>query len=503
MLKFNTNNICCYIAALLNKITKNITLLQNQLLNIHKKFIIHMEQDDQHFDRKVLLAVTIISNFLTPMMGAAVNVALPKIAEELNLTAIGQAWITTAYLLTAVIFLVPFGKIGDMFGRKKIFLWGNVLFMLSTFLCAFAVSDAMLIASRLIQGIGGAMIAGTSMAIIMLAFPLEQRGKIIGYNIASVYAGLAFAPIIGGFLTQYLGWRSLFFVSGFFGILISLSIFFKIKAEWVDKTNEKFDFMGSIILAISIVSLMVGFSKLPNFSHVVLTLIGIIGLVGFGWFESKIKNPVLNIELFTHNRNFAFANLTALINYAATFAVTFVVSLYLQYAKGLSPRDAGAMLVAQPFTMSLVSTIAGRLSDKRDPHILASIGMSIIVVGLFLLSFLQQATSNYYIIGSLLILGVGFGLFSSPNTNTAMSTVDRKFYGIASATLGTMRSMGMMFSMAIATLASYLFVGDNKITTTNLPEYLQSVQVVFIIFSVLCFIGVFTSLMGFKKSSTI
>jgi len=462
-----------------------------------------MNQENQRFDRRVLLAVTITSNFINPMMGAAVSVALPRIAIDLDLTATGQAWVTTAYLLTAAIFLVPFGKIGDMFGRKKIFLYGNIIFMLATFVCAVASSEVLLIAARLVQGFGGAMIVSTSMALVMLAFPPQERGKIIGYNVAAVYAGLAFAPIIGGLLTQYLGWRSLFTMSGIFGILISLAILFKIKAEWVEKNEDKFDYIGSILLAVSIVSLMKGFTKLPDLVHVILTLVGIIGLIAFVVYETKIKYPVLNIKLFTENSTFSYANLSALINYAATFAVTFVLSLYLQYAKGYSPRDAGAILIAQPIMMALISPIAGRLSDKKDPHILASIGMFIIVVGLFLLSFLNKSTNNYYIISSLLILGIGFGLFSSPNTNSAMSSVERKFYGIASATLGTMRSMGMMFSMAIATLVSYLYVGDNKITADNLTEYLKSVQVVFIIFTVLCFIGIFTSLMGVKRKKAI
>lgn len=459
----------------------------------------HIENHNEGFNRNILLAVTIVSNFINPMMGAAVSVALPKIGLEFHLSAVGQAWVTSAYLLTAAAFLIPFGKAGDMLGRRKVFLWGNVIFMLSTFLCAVSINDTMLIISRLLQGLGAAMVQGTSMAIVMLAFPPNQRGKIIGYNVASVYAGLALAPVLGGVLTQALGWRSLFILNGILGIFISLAIYFKIRAEWAEPTHHAFDFKGSALLIISFSALMFGFSKLPDVTHIVLTLAGVVGIIWFIAYESRHINPVLNVEMFTQNRVFSFANITALINYAATFAITFVMSLYLQNVKGLQPRDAGMVLIAQPVMMAIVASFSGRLSDRKDPQLLASMGMSIIVIGLFLLSFLQADTHINYVVGSLLILGTGFGLFSSPNTNAAMSAVERKFYGVASASLSTMRSMGMMFSMAIASLATYVFVGEATITAENMNDYVRSVQVVFIIFTVLCFAGIFTSLAGRKN----
>lgn len=450
-------------------------------------------------NRNIILAVTILSNFINPMMGAAVNVALPRIGVEFDLGAVGQAWVTTAYLLTAAVFLIPFGKVGDMMGRKKVFFWGNIAFMGATFLCAFSVNDVMLIASRLLQGIGGAMVQSTSIALIMLAFPPQERGKAIGYSVAATYLGLSCAPVIGGLLTQSLGWRSLFLVNGVIGIVISLVVLFKIKAEWVEKTSEKFDITGSLILLVGISALMVGFSKLPNLINIILTVIGLAGVTGFIVYESRISHPVLNVKLFSENRTFSMANLTALINYSATFAVTFVMSLYLQNVKGYEPRDAGIILISQPIMMAAVAIFSGRWSDKRDPRKLASAGMAIIVVGLFMLTFLHQETHLSYIIASLLILGSGFGLFSSPNTNSAMSAVDRKFYGVASATLSTMRSMGMMMSMALATMVTFLFVGNEHIGPATMPAYLQSVRIIFGIFTLLCFIGIFTSLTGRKK----
>jgi len=456
---------------------------------------------EQSFDKNVLLAVVMISSFLNPLMGAAVNVALPKIGTEFSLNAVGLSWVTMSYLLTSVIFLVPFGKISDTWGRKKIFLYGNIFFTIATFICAFAINDYMLIIGRLLQGIGGSMVFSTGMAIAMLAFTPQERGKIIGLNVAAVYLGLSLAPILGGILTESLGWRSLFYINAIIGIFISLAIFLKIKTEWAEKDTNKFDVTGSLIFMISITCLMYGFSKLPNIDAVILLIVGIIGIIFFVMFELKNENPVLNMKLFVENRVFAFSNLSALINYAATFAVSFLLSLYLQYAKGYSPSEAGLVLITQPLIMTIVAIIAGRLSDKKDPRILASIGMTITIIGLILLSFLEKDTNLNFIIISLVVLGIGFGLFSSPNTNSVMSSVDRKFYGIASATIGTMRTMGMMFSMAIASLSIHIFIGDAKLSSANVLEFIKSSHIVFLIFSALCFVGIFASLVGRKKEN--
>jgi len=210
---------------------------------------------------------------------------------------------------------------------------------------------------------------------------------------------------------------------------------------------------------------------------------------------------MLNMRLFSQNRVFALSNLSALINYAATFAISFMLSLYLQYAKGMEAREAGMILIAQPTLMAIMASFSGRLSDKMNPRILAALGMGISTIGLFILSFISQETSIGYIIFGLIVLGFGFGLFSSPNTNVVMSSVDKKIYGTASAILATMRSTGMMFSMAIAALSMHLFLGNAKINIQNVPDFISSTKVVFVIFTLLCFVGVFLSLM--KKKTTV
>ena len=450
-------------------------------------------------NKVVLMAITMTSNFFNPLMGAAVNVALPKIGNDFSLNAMQLSWVTMAYLLASAIFLVPFGKIGDMIGRKRIFLYGNIVFFFATLLCAISTSGNFLIVSRLIQGMGSAMMFSTSMAIVISAFPPQERGKVIGLNVAAVYVGLSAAPILGGILTQIVGWRSIFYCSAIVSVFVISAIILKIKAEWIEAKDEKFDWIGTLIYIPSMAALMYGFSKLPDTMAIVYTIGGIVGIIVFVMVEIKNPFPVLNMNLFIENKVFASSNLSAFINYAATFAVSFVLSLYLQYAKHLTPKGAGMILITQPIIMAIISIMSGRLSDKISPRWLASSGMAISVIGLMMLAFLKMETSQTYIVVALAILGLGFGLFSSPNTNMVMSSVERKYYGISSATLSTMRSTGMMFSMAIAALSVHIFVGEQKINDSNLLQFIHSSQVIFFVFTILCIVGVFSSLVGKKN----
>jgi len=455
----------------------------------------------QQYNKGILLAVIFISSFFNPFMGSAVNIALPSISKELSMNAVTLSWIAMAFLLSAAVMLVPFGKLADIWGRRRMLLYGNIFFTFSTLLCAFSASGYMLIASRFMQGIGSAMILSSGMAIVISAFPAERRGRIIGWNTTAVYVGLSAAPLLGGILTQTLGWQSLFFINAAAGLLIIAGIVFGVKAEWAEAKDDRFDFTGSVIYVLAMSALMYGFSQLPGKFAVILTIAGTIGLITFIAWELRAKIPVLDIGLFRDNKIFAFSNLAALINYAATFGITFVLSLYLQSVKGLSPRDAGLIMITQPVLMAIVASVSGRLSDRIDSRILSSAGMAIIVAGLISLVFLTTETGTAYLVVTLLVLGFGFGMFSSPNTNAVMSSVEKRYLGTASATLGTMRLTGQMFSMAIAAMAIHLFVGDSAISSANIPGFMQSTRVIFIVFAVLCFLGIFASLARGKKQA--
>ena len=442
----------------------------------------------------ILLLATTLSSFLTPFMGSAVNVALPFMAKELSMTALSLSWVATSFILAAAITLVPLGRLADIYGRKKIFLYGAIVFTAASGLCAWSPTQTFLIAVRIIQGIGGAMIFSTGTAMLVSAYPAGDRCKILGINIAAVYIGLTIGPFIGGLLTEHLGWRYIFIFTAILGIIIILSVAAMIKEEWSGTKGEGFDFAGSMLYAIALFAIMYGFSLLPTWRAGLLIGLGVLCLGFFIFQQLKQPSPLLDIRLFLDNKVFAFSNLAALINYCATFAVTFLLSLYLQHIKMLTPSQTGIILVAAPFMQAFFSPLAGRLSDRLEPQIIASIGMALNVIGLIPLIFINNDTSIHYIVFCLILLGLGFALFSSPNVNATMSAVENKFYGIASATLGTMRLTGQMFSMGITMLVFAVILGNHPISQANNPLLLKSIQIIFTLLAVICCGGIFASL---------
>ena len=335
--------------------------------------------------------------------------------------AVSLSWVSTAYLLSTAVLLVPFGKLGDIYGRKRVFQIGITVFTAASFFISLSTGSVMIIALRAVQGMGSAMIFGTSLAMLTSVYPPGIRGKALGISIGAVYLGLSLGPFIGGYLAGLLGWRSIFYVNIPLGIAVILVTVLKLKGEWKEQRREAFDLLGSVLYGAALVLGMYGLSILPSYLGFAFILAGIVLAGLFAGYELRIENPVLNISLFTKNRVFAFSNLAALINYSATYAVTFLLSLYLQITRGFSPVTAGTVLVIQPVVQAVLAPLAGRLSDRIEPGIVASAGMAVTTIGLIPFIFLQETTGLYSIAASLVLLGVGFGLFSSPNTNAIMS----------------------------------------------------------------------------------
>jgi EmrB/QacA subfamily drug resistance transporter len=444
--------------------------------------------------KRTVLFIACLSSFIVPFIGSSVNIALPTIGKEFKIDAVTLGWVPTSYLLASAMFLLPFGRIADIYGRKKIFLAGTIIYTCGSLFSALSFSGPMLISCRVIQGIGSAMTFGTSMAILTSIYPLKERGWAIGITTATVYSGLSLGPFLGGFFTQHLGWRSLFYFNVPFGLVIIILVFWQLKGEWAEARGERIDLPGSVLYALTLLLVMVGLSLLPTGSGFGLIGIGAMGVVGFFFLEARTGSPILNVQVFKHNPVFTFSNLAAFIHYSSTFAVTFLMSLYLQYIKGLSPQGAGMILISQPLMMAAFSPLAGRLSDWIEPRVIASLGMAFTCAAIYLLSFISVHTGLSYIVFPLLLLGFGFALFSSPNTNAVMSSVERRYYGVASGTIGTMRLIGQMFSMGMAMMIFSILVGKVSITPLLYPPFLKSVKIALLINGTLCFFGIFLSL---------
>jgi EmrB/QacA subfamily drug resistance transporter len=450
---------------------------------------------DKKLNKTVILLIVTLTSFLTTFVGPSVNVALPTISNELAINAILLSWISTSYLLTSAMLAVPFGRIADIYGMKKIFTYGIVILTIASFLAAVSPSAELLIISRAIQGIGSAMIFVTGLAIITSLFPPKERGKAIGINITATYMGLVLSPILGGFLTTYMGWRSIFYLIIPFGLLVIAITFWKMRGqEWAECKGEKLDYWGSLLYILMLLLTLIGFSFITSTIGMLMVISGIVGFICFVIWELRVEQPVLEMKLFFENRMFAFSNLAALINYMSIFAVVFLLSLYLQFIKGFDPSVAGLILVVQTVFMVIMSPIAGRLSDKFEPRKIASLGMGIATIGLLIFALITAETSLYVLVLGLAILGIGIGLFSAPNTHAIMGSVQKRYFGVASATVSTMRLTGQTLGMGMILVIFAVNVGAVQFTPQNYPELLTSIQLAFFISVILSIIAIFASL---------
>ncbi|MFN3305714.1 MAG: MFS transporter [Candidatus Kapaibacteriota bacterium] len=445
--------------------------------------------------KKSVLITSVISSFLTAFLGSSVTVALPAIQRHFKIDAVTLAWITSSYLLATATFLLPFGRLSDIIGRKKTFLIGLILFTFFSFLCSFSPNIYTLIVLRVFQGLGSAMIFSSSTAIISSVFLTGERGKAMGLSVSAVYLGLTAGPLLGGILTHNFGWQSIFLLNFPIGVFLGIFVSKNLKnKEWADSKGEKFDWGGSFLYIIYLSTFMIGLTKIQNLQGSVYLAISIVFIAFFLFVESKVSHPILPFKLFTKNTTFTFSNIAALINYSATFAVSFLLSLYLQYIKGLTPQTTGAVLAIQPIIQAIFSSLAGKLSDKFEPRYVASFGMILTSLGLFLLSFINFNTTIGFVVIAQTCLGLGFAFFSSPNTNAIMSSVESKYYGIASAIVGTMRLVGQTLSIGVVTMFFAIYLGGTKFGAHLYPQFLELSKSLLLGFSIVCGIGVVASI---------
>jgi EmrB/QacA subfamily drug resistance transporter len=446
-------------------------------------------------DKRIVLVIACLASFITPFLASSVNVALPTINNDFNVP--DQAllgWIVTGFLLSAAIFVVPFGRIADIFGRKKIFVLGLSIVAVSSFLCSVSNGVEMLIASRVVEGLGSAMIFGTSIAILTSVFPVQERGKVLGINVAIVYLGLSMGPLLGGIITAYAGWRFIYLGIMIYALLAALLAQRMIKGEWCCAQKGGFDIFGTILYAAMLFALMYGLTLIPDIKGAYFLGLALAILAVFLRWEITNENPVLKVSVFRNNTVFLFSNLAALINYSATAALAFLLSLYLQYMKGYGPELTGLILIAQPVVQAALSPLAGRLSDRVEPRIVASIGMALCVVGLALFALLTPETSIETILISLVFMGLGFAFFSSPNVNAIMSSVDKCDFGVASGMVSTMRLIGQLMSLGITMMIFSVVMGHVEIAPEQIGVLMISIKLAFGVFASLCLLGTFFSL---------
>lgn len=450
--------------------------------------------DNEKTLQNTVLLMVLLNGFTTPLMLSATNVALPAIADDLHLSAVALSWIPMAYLVASAMFVLPFGGLADRIGRKRVFLQGTVAVILTSILAALALNATMLIAARFLQGVASAMLYATQIAIISSVFPGHRRGQMVGLLVSSIYVGLAAGPFIGGYVIDTLGWRYGFLLQVPLALVVLLVGVFKVDREWSGNSQAPFDSVGAVTFCTSLLLICVAATRLPHLDGFVMLVTGALLGAAFVRHALRIPEPIWDVRLFFTNRLFTLSCLASLIMYSATYANVVLLSLFLQYLKGLSATQTGMILMLQPLTMAILSPLAGRLSDRIEPRLLATSGIAMTVVGLVILASLDSASSIRSVVASLLISGAGFALFSSPNINSIMGSVEPRQMGSASGAVGTVRSLGQLISMVLVSLLLNLFLGSNVISVENYPMLERTVSVAFGFAAGLCLVGMALSL---------
>jgi len=448
--------------------------------------------------KRYLLILAALATFLSAFTTTSITVALPTIATQFQINAIFQNWIATIFLLAVAICSAPFGKISGKIGLKKFLYLGVSILSIACLGAALSPSAEILLGFRAIQGVGSAMISVSTVALVAQSMPFEERGKALGMNIASVYIGLTVGPVVGGFITQHFGWEGIFFLMIPFLIIDLILGYLKVPDEWKMGEKDKFDYLGTFLYALGIPFAIYGFTSINTPTGLILTIIGVLILIGFGIYELKQKTPVFEVKLFK-NTKFSSSTLAALISYLATFVVTYIITYHLQYIKGMDPQTSGIVLIVTSGLMALIAPFSGRLSDKIDPQKLSALGMGLVAVSVAILSFLDANTPLYIIVIAMAIEGIGIGIFTTPNTNSIMSSIPRKFTSIASATVATARVIGQTLSLGMLTIIFAFIMGSVQILPKNYPQLIQSSQIAFIISTILCIIAIILSFIGIKS----
>ncbi|MEA4845876.1 MAG: MFS transporter [Clostridiaceae bacterium] len=449
----------------------------------------------------VVLAV-VVGTFMSALDSSVVNIALPSISSYFDAPLYIIEWVVMAYLLVISSLLLTYGRLGDMYGHKNIYIMGFIIFTAGSLLCGMASSIDLLIAYRGIQALGAGMLMAMGPAIVTEVTPANKRGRALGTTAVAVSVALATGPVLGGFLTFNFGWQSIFYINipiGIFGTFWA----YKIIPPPLRREVQSFDAAGAAVVFLSLISLLVPLSYTEKYGwrnpYILASLAaGILMLFLFVYIERRVKNPMMDLDLFKV-RLFTMSNISALINYMAQFFVTLLMPFYLQQLRGLSPSEAGFMIIPMPVTTTIIAPISGALSDRFDSRYISSAGMGFVSLGIFLLSRLRIDSPDSFIMISLIVTGLGIGLFQAPNNSAIMGCVPGNRRGIASSMLATMRNMGMVMGVAVS---GALFSSRLKYLEAYEPwveSFTGALSFTYTVASVLAAAAVLTSMM---KGST-
>ena len=451
---------------------------------------------------KYMIIITFISSFFTVFVLNGVILAVPEIAKEFGMSNLTQNWTLTIFTLVGTMLTIPAGQIAGKYGFKRTLSIANSIFLIGLIGSIIAFSTETFLISRIVQAIGIAFVNVCEIAIITLSISKESRGKALGIIITGVYLGTSASPVICGFLVHSFGWRSIFIFSIIFIALCVILLKMKITPEWKTNENDKIDRIGSVLYMVGISLLIYGFSALITTTGKISLVMGIIILVIYFSYELKQKSPVFDVNLF-RTKAFTAYNLAGMFGYFAAMVFTTLINYHFQYVKGFNPELTGFILIVSPIVMSITAPYAGKLSDKMHPQKIATVGMVITTFSMIILSFLDKNTPLYIIILAMALQAFGTGLFSSPNLNAVMSSVDEKDAAFASAGQLATRAIGQSMSLGLLTLVFSWIMGNLELSPIYSNMIVQSSQIIFAVCSIACVFAIITSIIGIKADNKI
>lgn len=442
-----------------------------------------------------LLAALSVSAAMGGLDASIVNTVLPVVTRAFGSDVATTEWVITVYLLVLSGLLLSVGRLGDLWGHRPLYLRGLLVFVLGSGLSGLAPSVELLVAARALQALGAAMVSATAPAILTAAIPAARRGRAFGINAMAVYLGLVVGPGLGGLLADHWGWRAVFYVTVPVGLLAFAVSARVVPAGPPPRRDERFDWWGAGTFTLGLMALLLGLNQGHAWGWSAPATVGCFALAActLGLFlvlEQRLASPMLDLSLFGQ-RLFSAAIASAVLNYMAAYAVVFLTPFYLLQARGLSPSQTGLIVSAMPVVMVLVAPISGALSDRFGSRALAVGGMTVLTLGLFLLSRLTVDTPLPALVAALMVAGLGIGTFSSPNTNAALGAAPAPRRGVASAVLGTGRNLGMVLGIGLAGAA--LTTGLAGATDTPAQAIAQGVDAGFLLAAAVAAVGIFTS----------
>jgi EmrB/QacA subfamily drug resistance transporter len=464
------------------------------------------------------LSVTSVGALMSAVDSTVVLLALYPIANDLKTDFITMVWVIIAYLLVNTALVLSLGRLGDMYGRKKMYNIGFAIFTVGSALCGLAFSGIALVGFRLLQGAGAALLTANSFAILSEAFPRNETGKAFGVNAVVWSVGAVLGIILGGVIITYTTWRLIFLINVPIGIFATVWAYMALKAGNKPERKESFDLPAALMFTLALSSILLGVTWGLIYGWTSAQTFGLFGIspVFFGgfivWEEKFAKDPIVDFSLF-RNRIFSSSIIASLLQSMAVFSVNFLLIFYLEGVAGYSVLEAAYLIIPLAVASAVFGPIGGLLSDKLGPRIIATLGLGIALVALVLFTQLSVSTPSVYIAGIELLAGSGLGLFWPSNTSAIMSSLPPARFGVGSGIMNSFRNTGMIMSFAISLTAATsvlnprivyeLFVGSltQKLSATLATSYLSAESFAFEISVALLAIAIAFSVSGVSRKT--